>query len=177
MSPEDAEAGFVLGEAGFSQGLNSGGEAAEPDGRPGGGAGPVGRAVGVVEAEPLGMGAVDDQVTLVNGAVVGLAQQQHLVGVVAAPVGPADAVVLVEERVVAAAGDGAATAVSSDDLSANGGRDGLGRAGSPPGRSPERRTRRARNGGRLGQAFGRSARAFATRIRSAATRGEWPRIR
>jgi hypothetical protein len=88
----------------------------------------------VEELEARGPGALDDEVAVVDGAVVGLAEQAHVLGVVLAAVGPAVGVVLMEETGLATAADGAAAAVAAHDLAAHGRGDGLGSAGACRGR-------------------------------------------
>lgn len=89
----------------------------------------VGGAVGVLEGEARGVAAADDEGTHVGGSVVRAAEGEEVVGVVGAAVGLADDVVEVDEGGVAAAGDGAAAAVSAHDGAAGLGRDGLGGVG------------------------------------------------
>jgi len=74
----------------------------------------------VEELEAGGPGAVDDEVALVGGAVVGRAKQAQDLGVVLAAVGAAVGVMLVKETGVAAAADRAAAAVAAHDLAAHG---------------------------------------------------------
>jgi len=147
----DQAGGLVLREAAASEVAGRGGEPAlAADIRPAGlscgirfrrgpsGAGPgfagpaVGGAVGMEEAEAGGPGAVDQLIAAVDGAVVGLAEQERARRVVLSAVGAAMGVVLMEKPRVSAPPDGAAAVVASDDLAAEGRGDGLGSPAAAP---------------------------------------------